>query len=176
METQYPKNAANILWFYSERQKMQKIMLILIFVASLISCTPIEVPITEVTIFPIILRAESVKGDVRNKAGGYATVTGYSNNITRISVLISDLAPKSFHAGQIRYGECEEKSTKTFIALNPLQADEFGDGRSDTDLPTRKFDANKAKKESLIILYFQRGETDSKGIGDPIVCGDIKYR
>ena len=155
---------------------MQKIMLILIFVASLISCTPIEVPITEVTIFPIILRAESVKGDVRNKAGGYATVTGYSNNITRISVLISDLAPKSFHAGQIRYGECEEKSTKTFIALNPLQADEFGDGRSDTDLPTRKFDANKAKKESLIILYFQRGETDSKGIGDPIVCGDIKYR
>ncbi len=155
---------------------MQKIRLILIVAVSFVACTPIEIPITEVVVFPIILRAEAVRGELRNKAGGYATVTGYSNDRTKISVVISDLIPRSAHAGQIRYGECEEKQSKIFIPLNPLQADQFGDGRVDTELPTKKFEANKAKKEPLIILYFQRGENDPKGIGDPIVCGDIKYR
>ncbi len=153
---------------------MTKIVLIFLLAASLFSCAPAE--ITEVIVFPIILRAEAVRGDVRNRAGGYATVTGYSNEQTKFSVLVSDLIPKSSHAGQIRYGECEEKSSKIFMPLNPLQGDEFGDGHVDTEIPTKKFAANKAKKEPLIILYFQRGETDPKGIGDPIVCGDIKYR
>jgi hypothetical protein len=156
---------------------MQKIIFMLMLSISFVACTKIEVPVTELVIFPIILRAEAVSGEVRNRAGGYATVTGYSNDITKISVVISELVPKSIHAGQIRYGECEEKQTKIFIPLNSIQADEFGVGRSETELPTKKFDANRAKKQPLIILYFQRGQNDPKGnIGDPIVCGDLQYR
>jgi hypothetical protein len=159
-----------------ERLNMQKLTIILMFCISFVACTPIEIPITEVVIFPVVLRAEAVRGDVGNKAGGYTLVTGYSNEKTKISVTIADLAPKSVHAGQIRYGECDDKSTKTFLPLSTLQANEYGDGFAETSIPTKKFDANKAKKEPLIVLYFQRGETDLKGIGDPIVCGDLKYR
>jgi hypothetical protein len=156
---------------------MRKSILTLLGLVLLLSaCTPIEVPIKQTTNFPIFLRTEATRGDDRNKAGGFATVTSYSNDKTTISVAVTSLVPKSFHAGQIRYGECDEKLTKVFLALNPMQADEYGDGTANTELPTKKFDANKAKKEQLIILYFQRGETDPKGIGDAIVCGDIKYR
>ncbi len=159
-----------------ERIWMKKLPIILMFLISFVACTPIPVEITEVVVFPVVLRAEAVRGDVGNKAGGYILVKGYSNEKTKVSVTIADLAPKSVHAGQIRYGECDDKTTKTFLPLSTLQANEYGDGFAETEIPTKKFDANKAKKEPLIVLYFQRGETDPKGIGDPIVCGDLKYR
>jgi hypothetical protein len=95
---------------------------------------------------------------------------------TKFSVLISDLVPKSVHSGQIRVGECNDKSDKFFAQLNSIQADEFGDGQVETILPTKKFDANKAKQQNLFIVYYQRGEGDPKGTGDPIVCGDLRYR
>jgi hypothetical protein len=155
---------------------MQKLPIILLGCISFVACTPIPVEIVEVVVFPVVLRAEAVRGDIGNKAGGYTVVRGYSNDRTKIAVTIADLVPKSVHAGQIRYGECDDKTTKTFLPLSTLQANEYGDGFAETEIPTKKFDANKAKKEPLIVLYFQRGETDPKGIGDPIVCGDLKYR
>lgn len=161
---------------------MKKIMFILILCAPFIftGCTPIVVPITEVVNFPIVLRTEAIKGEIKNnnRAAGFVFVRVYSDNKenTKFSVLISDLIPKSVHAGQIRVGECEDKTDKVFSALNSIQADEFGDGQSETLLPTKKFDANKAKQQNLFIVYYQRGEGDPKGTGDPIVCGDLKYR
>jgi hypothetical protein len=159
---------------------MQKIMLILTFCVSFVACTPIVIPITEVVNFPIILRTEAIKGEARNnnRAAGFVFVKVYSDNKenTKFSVLISDLVPKSIHSGQIRVGECNDKSDKFFAQLNSIQADEFGDGEVETTLPTKKFDANKAKQQNLFIVYYQRGEGDPKGTGDPIVCGDLKYR
>jgi hypothetical protein len=159
---------------------MKKIMLALLFCTSFIGCTPIVVPVTELVNFPIVLRTEAIKGETKNnnKAAGFVFVKVYSDNKdnTRFSVLISDLVPKSVHAGQIRVGECEDKTDKVFSPLNSIQADEFGDGQTETLLPSKKFDANKAKQQNLFIVYYQRGEGDPKGTGDPIVCGDLKYR
>jgi hypothetical protein len=159
---------------------MQKIVLLLMFCISFISCTKIIVPVTELVNFPIILRTESIKGETRNnnRAAGYVSVKVYSDDKdnTKFSVLISDLVPKSVHAGVIRVGECVDKTDKIFSPLNSLQADEFGDGLTETLLASKKFDANKAKKQDLFIVYYQRGEGDPKGLGDPIVCGDLKYR
>jgi hypothetical protein len=175
---QFQGTASNFI--YERRFKMQKIMLILIFCISFVGCTPIVVPVTELVNFPIVLRTEAIKGETKNnnRAAGFVFVRVYSDNKenTKFSVLISDLAPKSIHSGQIRVGECNDKSDKFFAQLNSIQADEFGDGQNETLLPTKKFDANKAKQQNLFIVYYQRSEGDPKGTGDPIVCGDLKYR
>jgi hypothetical protein len=175
---QFQGTASNFV--YERRFKMQKIMLILIFCISFVGCTPIVVPVTELVNFPIVLRTEAIKGETKNnnRAAGFVFVRVYSDNKenTKFSVLISDLAPKSIHSGQIRVGECNDKSDKFFAQLNSIQADEFGDGQNETLLPTKKFDANKAKQQNLFIVYYQRSEGDPKGTGDPIVCGDLKYR
>ena len=155
---------------------MQKILIASLLYIFLVSCTPIEVPITEVTSFPIFLRTDASQTASRNQANGFAFITGYSNEQTKITVTLIGLVPKSVHAGQIRYGECVDPNLKVLVPLNQIQANEYGDGRVDTFIPTKKFEENRTKGLKLTIVYLQRSETDPKTSGDPIVCGDFKYR
>jgi hypothetical protein len=111
-----------------------------------------------------------------SSVGGYAEITPFTDGKSRVSVKLGNLPPETVRAGSIVYGNCDKYTNTALTKLEPIRADRDGVGASLTVVDTDKLSTTVNTKASLAILYYQRGETDSNGIGDPITCGDFIYR
>ncbi len=108
--------------------------------------------------------------------GGYAEITPYSDGKSRIAVRLGNLPPETVRAGSIVYGNCDKYSNTALSKLEPIRSDREGVGSALSIVDTDKLSTTINTKASLAILYYQRGETDTNGIGDPITCGEFVYR
>ncbi len=111
-----------------------------------------------------------------SSVGGYAEITKFSDGKSQILVRLGNLPAESVRAGSIVYGDCDKYTNTALSKLEPLRSDRDGVGSALTTLDTDKLSTTITTKASLAIIYYQRGETDTKGIGDPITCGDFVYR
>jgi hypothetical protein len=108
--------------------------------------------------------------------GGYAEITPFSDGKSRVAVRLGNLPPETVRAGSIVYGNCDKYTNTALSKLEPIRADREGVGGALSLVDTDKLSTTINTKASLAILYYQRGETDSSGIGDPITCGEFVYR
>ncbi len=111
-----------------------------------------------------------------SSVGGYAEITPFSDGKSRIVVKLGNLPPDTVRAGSIVYGNCDKYTNTALSKLEPVKSDREGVGISQSSVDSDKLSATTNTKASLAILYYQRGETDSNGIGDPITCGEFTYR
>ena len=111
-----------------------------------------------------------------SSVGGYAEIIPYNDGKSRITVRLGNLPAETVRAGSIVYGNCDKYSNTALSKLEPLRADREGVGMVLSVVETDKFATTENTKAPLAILYYQRGETDTKGIGDPIACGEFIYR
>lgn len=111
-----------------------------------------------------------------SSVGGYAEITPFNDGKSRITVRLGNLPPDTVRAGSIVYGNCDKYSNTALSKLEPLRSDREGVGVTLSVVDTDKLSTTINTKASLSILYYQRGETDTNGIGDPISCGDFIYR
>lgn len=111
-----------------------------------------------------------------SSVGGYAEITPYSDGKSRVAVRLGNLPPETVRAGSIVYGNCDKYSNTALSKLEPLRSDREGVGVTLSLVDTDKLSTTLNTKASLAILYYQRGETDTNGIGDPISCGEFIYR
>ena len=119
-------------------------------------------------------------GRLENKkpssVGGYAEITPYSDGKSRITVRLGNLPAETVRAGSIVYGNCDKYTNTALNKLEPIRSDREGVGTALSIIDTDKLSTTSTTKASLAILYYQRGETDTNGIGDPIACGEFVYR
>ena len=111
-----------------------------------------------------------------SSVGGYAEITPYSDGKSRIVVRLGNLPSETVRAGSIVYGNCDKYSNTALSKLEPIRSDRTGVGGVLSIVETDKLATTLNTKASLAILYYQRGETDTNGIGDPITCGEFVYR
>ena len=111
-----------------------------------------------------------------SSVGGYAEIIPYSDGKSRITVRLGNLPAESVRAGSIAYGDCEKYSNTALSKLEPIRADREGVGTVLSVIETDKLSTTINTKAPLAILYYQRGETDTKGIGEAIACGEFIYR
>ena len=111
-----------------------------------------------------------------SSVGGYAEIFPYSDGKSRIRVRLGNLPAESVRAGSIVYGDCEGYSNTALSKLEPIRADREGVGTVLSVIETDKLSTTINTKAPLAILYYQRGETDTKGIGEAIACGEFIYR
>jgi hypothetical protein len=149
------------------------VLLVAPLALSFVSCAPSALRNTPqfVPMVPI--------GRVNNKpseVGGYAEIQPFSDGKSRITVKLGNLPADTVRAGSIVYGNCDKYTNTALTKLEPIRAERDGVGASLSLIDTDKLSATVNTKASLAILYYQRGESDSNGIGDPVTCGEFQYR